>query len=48
MCKSLQGLLKRDIENLGALPKEELLAARYERFRRFGVFETVQAEVPPQ
>jgi acetyl-CoA carboxylase carboxyl transferase alpha subunit len=48
MCKSLQGLLQRDIRHLGALPKEELLAARYERFRRFGVFETVQAEVPPQ
>jgi acetyl-CoA carboxylase carboxyl transferase subunit alpha len=38
MCKSMKNLLIRTIEELSALSEEELLAQRYQRFRRLGFF----------
>ncbi len=38
MCKNLKAALVRELDNLCALSEEELLAQRYQRFRKFGVF----------
>ncbi len=37
-------LVLHAIKELQAIPKEELLDRRYEKFRRFGVFEEALAE----
>jgi acetyl-CoA carboxylase carboxyl transferase alpha subunit len=42
MCRMLQGILRRDIDALGAMTPDELLNARYERFRKLGVYKTAE------
>lgn len=39
MCEKLKGQLVQAVEELSALSEEELLEQRYQRFRKFGVFE---------
>ena len=39
MAMTLKGSVLHALKELGAVPKEELLDRRYEKFRRFGVFE---------
>lgn len=39
MCKNMKALLSSALDDLMRLPEEDLLAQRYERFRKFGVFE---------
>jgi acetyl-CoA carboxylase alpha subunit len=43
MCGMLRGLLRRDIDKLGAMAPEELLNARYERFRKLGIYRIEEA-----
>jgi acetyl-CoA carboxylase alpha subunit len=38
----LRGILRRDIDALGAMAPDELLNARYERFRKLGVYKTAE------
>lgn len=38
MAESLQSALTRHLQELGGIPTDELLSARYEKFRRVGVF----------
>jgi acetyl-CoA carboxylase carboxyl transferase subunit alpha len=49
MATVLKGSLLAALKELGTIPKEELLDRRYEKFRRFGVFEEtiVEAEIGP-
>lgn len=49
MAMSLKGSLLHALKELGTIPKDELLDRRYEKFRRFGVFEEtiVEAEIGP-
>lgn len=49
MATTLKGSLLHALKELSNIPKEELLDRRYEKFRRFGVFEEtiVEAEIGP-
>jgi acetyl-CoA carboxylase carboxyl transferase subunit alpha len=49
MATVLKGSLLHALKELGNIPKEDLLDRRYEKFRRFGVFEetVVEAEIGP-
>ncbi len=39
MCHSMKQLLIKTVDELSALSEEELLNQRYQRFRKFGIFE---------
>ena len=43
---SLKAFLNRSLKDLGAIPRDELLTRRYDKFRRIGVFEEL-AQVDP-
>jgi acetyl-CoA carboxylase carboxyl transferase subunit alpha len=51
MAASLKGFLRANLRELSAMPIPKLLEARYQKFRRMGVFlaaqEELEAEPPP-
>jgi acetyl-CoA carboxylase carboxyl transferase subunit alpha len=47
MAMTLKGSVLHALQELSAIPHEELLDRRYEKFRRIGVFEEAVAESEP-
>ncbi len=52
MAANLKGFLRANLRELSTLPTPQLLEARYQKFRRMGVFlaaaeQDLEAELPP-
>ncbi len=39
MCKTISAQLKKDVDRLTSMPDSAILQARYDRFRKFGIYE---------